>query len=418
LAVSAAAPRLTRPWVVVALLMLVYTCGYIDRYALTIVLDQVKLSFQASDTYMGFLAGPAFALFFTLASLPVARLADRHSRVNILALGCATWSAFTLASAFAQTKLGFTIARLGVGLGEAACLAPAYSLLSDYFPPRRRALPVGFFNVSVYLGQITGLWLGGGLAAQMGWRRMYWYIGVPGLLIALLFRIIVREPRRGALDGAASVPGSATFLATARALFARPAFPRLVAGAALTTFAGMGFAYWAPVFFMRVHHMTRAQVGWQYGLVFGLSSMAGALLAGRLGNHLGQVRAGGALRIAAIAGPVTLAFMAAVCFTPGVVAALALLVPAGLANGAWLVPVQATLQDLVDAGSRATAAAVFACSSLLIGFLGPWAVGALSDAWSPRFGDDTLRYAIAAVLLVGLAGGYAFARAGHHAARA
>ena len=111
------------PWLVVAVLMLVYTCGYIDRYALTIVLDQVKQSLHASDAYMGFLAGPAFAVFFTLASLPVARLADRYSRVTILALGCATWSGFTLLCAMAETKLGFTLARLGVGLGEATCLA-------------------------------------------------------------------------------------------------------------------------------------------------------------------------------------------------------------------------------------------------------------------------------------------------------
>jgi MFS transporter, Spinster family, sphingosine-1-phosphate transporter len=397
---------------VVAVLMLVYTCGYIDRYALTIVLDQVKHSFDASDTYMGFLAGPAFALFFTLASLPVARLADRRSRVNILALGCATWSAFTLLCAVADTKLGFTLARLGVGLGEATCLAPAYSLLSDYFPPRRRALPVGFFNVSVYLGQITGLWLGGGLAAQIGWRHMYFWIGAPGVVIAVLFRLIVREPRRGGLDGAppaaAALP---SFLETARALFSRRAFRALVAGAALTTFAGMGFAYWAPVFFMRVHHLSAAEVGWKYGLIFGLSSMAGALLSGQVGNRLGQRSTGGALRIAAIAGPVTLLCMAGVCFAPGLSAALWLLVPTGLANGAWLVPVQATLQDLVGARSRATAAAVFACSSLIIGFMGPWAVGAFSDSWSARFGGETLRYAIAAVLLVGVAGGYAFSAA-------
>lgn len=145
------------PWIVLAVLMLVYTCGYVDRFALTIMLDAVKSSLGASDTYMGFLAGPAFALFFTLVSLPMARLADCHSRVVILALGCATWSAFTLLSGFAETKTGFTIARLGVGLGEATCLAPAYSLLADYFPPRRRALPIGFFNLSVYIGQIGGL---------------------------------------------------------------------------------------------------------------------------------------------------------------------------------------------------------------------------------------------------------------------
>lgn len=405
------------PWIVVAVLMLVYTCGYIDRYALTIVLDQVKLSFHASDSYMGFLAGPAFAVFFTLASLPVARLADRYSRVVILALGCATWSGFTLLCAATETKLGFTLARIGVGLGEATCLAPAYSLLSDYFPPRRRALPVGFFNLSIYLGQISGLWLGGGLSAQVGWRRTYQLIGAPGLAIALLFWLLVSEPARGALDGAAAQVASPppSFRSTASWLFRMPAFRAIVTGAALATFSGMGFAYWAPTFFRRVHHLTQVQIGRDYGLIFGISSMIGALLAGKLGNMLSTRTAGAGMLIAAVGVGVALSFMAAVCFAPSVTMALALLVPCGIANGAWLVPVQASLQDLVNAQVRATAAAIFACSSLIIGFLGPWVVGALSDAWAPYIGQQTLRFAIAAVLVAGIGSVIAFLRAARHA---
>jgi MFS family permease len=403
-------PDTLYPWVVLATLMLVYTCGYVDRYALTIMLDQVKASLQASDAYMGFLAGPAFALFFTLASLPVARLADRHSRVLILAVGCATWSAFTLLCGLAGNKAEFTLARLGVGLGEAACLAPAYSLLADYFPPRRRALPVGFFNLSVYCGQIGGLWFGGALSASVGWRRTYFMIGAPGLLIALLFWLAVREPVRGGLDGGASLGSSAprSFRETALWLFRVSAFRGMVAGAALATFAGMSFAYWAPAFFSRVHHLPHAAIGRNFGLIFGLSSMTGALIGGKLGNDCARRTEGSPLLIAAAGVAVATIFMGAICLVPGSDAAFMLLVPAGIATGSWLVPVQATLQDLVDARSRATAAAIFACLALIIGFLGPWAVGYLSDLWLPRFGDQTLRYAILAVLAAGFGGSAAF----------
>lgn len=412
--------------------MAVYTCGYVDRYALTIVLDQVKRDFAASDAFMGFLAGPAFALFFTLASLPVARLADRYSRVGILALGCATWSGFTLACALAETRLGFTIARLGVRLGEAACLAPAYSLLSEHFPRGRRVLAVGFFNVSVCLGQVIGLWLGGGLALELGWRRMFEWIGWPGLALALLFRLVVREPARGALDagsggfaagdGAPEGAGDGSragqgFYRTAQRLLRMPAYRWLIGAAALTTFSGMGFAYWAPVFFMRLHQLSAAEVGRDYGLIFGLSAMTGALLAGHFGNRLSARRSGAALSISMLAAAACLLGMAAVCFAPSRPLALGLLVPAGIASGAWLVPVQATIQDLVDARTRATAAALFACASLLIGFLGPWAVGALSDAWAAARGAGSLRPAIATALLPGVLGVFALRRALGHALR-
>lgn len=397
------------PWIVVAALIMVYTCGYIDRYALTIVLDQVKASFQASDSYMGFLAGPAFAVLFTLASLPIARLADRYSRVIILALGCATWSAFTLLCAAANTKTEFTLARLGVGLGEAACLAPAYSLLADYFSPRYRAMPVGFFNLSIYLGQITGLWFGGSFSAALGWRRTYQIIGAPGILIAVLFWLIVREPVRGGLDGGTvnrSPPPP--FGDTAMWLFSMPAFRGMLIGSALATFSGMSFAYWAPAFFARVYHLPQNEVGRDYGLIFGISSMVGVLLAGKLGNFLAKNAEGRPLLISAAGVTTAMVFMAGVCFSPNMWVALGLLVPCGVANGTWLVPVQATLQDLVTAQTRATAAAIFACLSLIIGFLGPWAVGALSDAWTPQFGDQTLRYAIAAVLIASIGSSIAF----------
>jgi len=392
---------------VIVLLMLAYTSGYIDRYALTILMPDVERSFGVGDTVMGFLVGPAFALFFTLAGIPVARLADRYSRARILAIGCVLWSLFTVLSGLARDVTAFAIARIGVGLGEAACLAPAYSLIADTFPKGRRSLAVGFFNQSVYIGQIAGLWWGGAMAAARGWRDTYFAIGVPGLVVAPLLWWAIREPTR-------HVPATpARFGVVARRILSAPGFLGLVVGAAAATFAGMGYAYFAPTLLRRVYGLGQAEVGVRYGLTWGLSSMLGALVAGLIAQACARRQPRYPLYLAAVAVLATMVGIFGVCAASSATGALLWVVPTGLANGAWLVPVQATLQDLVEDAERATAAALFACLSLVIGFLGPWCVGALSDHFSFIAGGRGLALAIAVVALasvVSVAGFWSAAR--------
>ncbi len=390
---------------VVVLLMLAYTSGYIDRYALTILMPDVARTFSVGDSVMGFLVGPAFALFFTLAGLPVARLADRYPRARILAIGCVVWSAFTLLSGCARTVTEFALARLGVGLGEAACLAPSYSLIADTFPRGRRSLAVGFFNQSVYLGQIAGLWWGGALAAVGGWRMTYFAIGVPGLIVAPLVWWLIREPQKRGQDQADA------FWPVAQRIVRTRGFSALVVGAAAATFAGMGFAYFMPTLLRRVHGMAQAEVGQRFGLLWGLSSMGGALLAGLLAQP-GQRRGAVApMRVSSVSVVLTMLGIFAVCAAPDAGSALLWVVPTGLANGAWLVPVQAALQDMVAETERATAVAVFACLSLVVGFLGPWCVGALSDAFGWVAGGRGLALAMAMVALASLVSAAGFHRA-------
>ena len=387
---------LSYPIRVVILLMMAYTSGYIDRFALTILMPDIQKTFAVGDTVIGFLVGPAFALFFTLAGIPVARLADRTSRSRILALGCVIWSICTLLSGFSRDVTEFAVARIGVGLGEAACLAPSYSLIADTFPRGRRALAVGFFNQSVYIGQIAGLWWGGAMAAEHGWRATYVAIGWPGLLVAPLLWFAIREPRR------VSAPPVEAFRWVARRILSMPGFWALVVGASAATFAGMGFASFAPTLLRRVYGMAQAEVGYRYGLTWGLASMAGALLAGVVSQRLAQRDSRYPLVLAAVAVFLTMMGIVGVCTASSAGIALLWAVPTGLANGAWLVPVQAVLQDLVADTERATAAALFACLSLVIGFLGPWCVGALSDHFAALPHQRGLPLSISLVSLASL----------------
>ena len=387
-----------RRWVLAALTVS-YVFNYLDRYVLTILLEPIKAELGVSDAWMGFLIGPAFAVFYTTLGVPVARLADRHVRRTIVAVGCAVWSAFTVASGFARGALELTLARIGVGVGEAAGAAPSHSLISDYFPPARRAGALAVFQLGVYLGQFLGLAVGGLLVAPLGWRWTFVAVGAPGLLLALVLRLTVREPVRGAFD--ATPPKPAGIVAVFRTLWALPSFRRLAFGAGLASFSGTGFGFWMPSLFVRLHGLSPAEVGATYGWISPGSAMLGSLLAGALADRLGRRDPRWWLRVPALSVALSLPFLCAICLWPTPWTALALAVPAGLLGGGWAPPTYAATQNLAPPAMRAVAASILILFITLLGMgAGPWCVGLLSDALAPRYGAEALRYALVAVLLV------------------
>lgn len=191
-------------WYVAGMLFLVYLFNYVDRSILNVLSQLVKDELGASDTVMGFLVGPAFAVFYALAGVPIARYADRANRIRIIVAGCIVWSGFTVATAYAQSWQQLALFRIGVGIGEAAFLAPAYSILADYFPVRYRARALSLLGLAVYFGQVTGMVTGAMLGASLGWRDVFIYAGLPGFAVALLAYLTVREPVRGAMEGGAT----------------------------------------------------------------------------------------------------------------------------------------------------------------------------------------------------------------------
>jgi len=395
---------------VLAALTLAYVFNYLDRYVLTILLEPIKAELGVSDAWMGFLIGPAFAVFYTTLGVPVARLADRGTRRSIVALGFAVWSAFTVASGFARGALELTLARIGVGVGEAAGAAPSHSLLSDYFPPARRAGALAVFQLGVYLGQFLGLAVGGLLVAPLGWRWTFVAVGAPGLVLAVVLRLTVREPPRGAFEAPREAPRAVGIGEVFQRLWALPSFRRLAVGAGLASFSGTGFGFWMPSLLVRVHELSPAEVGATYGWISPGSAMLGSLLAGALTDRLGRSDPRWWLRVPALSVAASLPFLVAMCLVPSPGWVLALAVPAGILGGGWAPPTYAATQNLAPPAMRAVAASILILFITLLGMgAGPWCVGILSDALAPRFGPAALPYALVGVLLVSGLGAVALA---------
>jgi MFS family permease len=394
---------------VLGVLLVMYTFNYLDRYVLSILVEPIKRDLGTSDTMMGFLIGPAFAIFYTALGVPIARLADRRSRRTILAAGFALWSAVTALSGLVRNGAELTLARIGVGIGEAAGTAPAHSLISDYFPLSARARALAVFQLGVTFGSLLGLVIGGLLVEPLGWRWTFVAVGAPGLLFALLLRLTVREPLRGGLDPtppqrapAAAQPGA---IAALRALWQLPSYRMLAFGGGLASFAGTGFGAWVPTYFVRVHGMSYAEVGLQYGLTNTGAAFVGALLAGWLADRLGSADPRWTLRVPALGVALCLPFLCLICTHPDPRIAILFSIPSGLTGAGWAPCCYTAAQNLAPPAMRSVAASLLILFITLLGQgAGPWAVGALSDALAPAYGVISLRIALVAVLLASLVG--------------
>jgi MFS family permease len=385
---------------VLGLLFVVNVFNFVDRQILAILLEPIKADLGASDTAMGFLTGIAFALFYTVAGIPIARAADRGSRRTVIAIGLALWSGMTAASGLVRSYGQLALARIGVGVGEAACSPPAHSLLADYFPPERRATALAVYAMGIHVGILFGFIVGGWMNEWLGWRAAFFVVGLPGLVLAVLVRTTVREPPH--VHAAAAPISSRAAVGT---LWRMRSLRQMALGAALHSFAGYGVAAWAPAFLARVHHMRSGEAGTWLGLVTGFGGICGAVLGGRLADRLGARDARWYLWVPAIASVVEVPFWIAFALWPDARPAILIGIPAIVGGAMWLGPVFGTTQTLVPPEMRALASALLLFVVNLIGLgLGPQAVGVLNDVLAPRFGAEAIRYSL---LLVGLTNAWA-----------
>ncbi len=188
------------PYLVVFVLAVAYMLNFVDRQLLSILVEPIKADLGLNDTQIGLLTGLMFALFYTFFGIPVALIADRSHRVRLIALSCAVWSLFTALSGFAKGFASLAAARIGVGIGEAGCSPPSYSLISDYFPPNRRGRALALYVLGIPAGSFVGVALGGWIADAFGWRAAFFILGGAGLVFAPILLTVVREPARGRLD--------------------------------------------------------------------------------------------------------------------------------------------------------------------------------------------------------------------------
>ena len=264
----------------VGLLTVVYTFNFIDRQLLSILQESIKADLLLSDQQLGLLTGFAFALFYVSAGIPIARWADRANRRNIVALAIGIWSFMTAISGFVQSYVQLLLARIGVGIGEAGGSPPAHSIISDIFPPERRASALAFYSMGVNIGILFGFLVGGWLNEFFDWRTAFLVVGAPGLLIALLVRYTLREPIRGLSEQRQGNTETAPFGTVLRLLMSRSAFRHMAFGAALNAFAGYSSSSWTASFMIRSHGMTTGELGTWLALILGLGGAVGVLAGG------------------------------------------------------------------------------------------------------------------------------------------
>jgi MFS family permease len=395
MAMGARAP--TRPATALALLTLVYAFNFLDRQIVGILAQPIKADLALSDTQLSLLGGLAFALFYCTLAVPIAALADRANRTWIITVALVLWSGFTALCGAAQSFTQLFLARLGVGVGEAGGVAPSYALIADFFPPERRARALGAFSMAVPIGAALGIYFGGWIAANIDWRTAFVVVGLAGVLFAIPFRLLMREPPRGRFDPPA--PPAPPFADVLRLLRSKPAFWLLAFGAAASSMMGYGLIFWMPSYFIRSLGLTLLETTWFYGTLGLVGGVAGIWLGGVLGDRLGARDRAAYARIPAYAFLLTAPVYAlglSLDWLPAVF--VVLLIPTALAL-LWLGPVIAAVQGMVPPAMRATASAIFLLVNNLIGIGGGTLfLGRLSDLFAARFGDDSLKWAILAGL--------------------
>lgn len=387
--------------VVLAMLLLVYTFNFVDRQILGILAPAIKADLELNDTQLGALGGLAFALLYSTLAIPLAWLADRTSRSWVITISLAVWSAFTALCGYANNFWQLFWCRLGVGVGEAGGVAPSYALIADYYPAGTRARALSIYSLGIPLGSAAGVMLGGWIATAIDWRTAFIVVGVAGVAVAPLFRLVVREPARPAVAADAQ-PIGAVFGILAR----KPSFWLLALGAASSSMLGYGLAFWLPSLLGRSFGMELAQIGRFYGALLLIGGVTGVLLGGIVGDRLGARDRGMYARLPAVCFWIAVPFFAlGILSGSSTTAFLAWVVPQALVY-VWLAPVVTAVQHLVPAHMRATASATFLLVNNLIGLgAGTLVLGALSDAMTARFGNEALRYAMLSGLALYLLAG-------------
>lgn len=386
------------------LLTFAYFFSYMDRQILAILQERIRVDLSLTDTQLGLLAGFAFALFYATLGIPVARLADRMNRRNIIAAALATWSLMTAFCGLAQNFGQLLAARIGVGIGEAGSSPPSHSIITDLYPPNERAGAMGFYSLGVVLGAGVGTFIGGTVAHFYGWRAAMFTVGIPGIVLAFFIWRFVVEPRRGLSDVARVVEDHAmpSLVQGFASMWAIPAARHLVMAVTLTSMVGYGLTAFVPSYLQRALGMRMLDVSLYLGPLGALSGAISAIVGGRIADRLGRERG---LHwqswMVAILKLIALPFMLVVYWMPDATSAIAIYLLSVLFANSYLGPSFALIQGLAPVKLRALWAAITLLVINLVGLgLGPTMVGWLSEQFKPTYGDASLGYAMLVVAAI------------------
>lgn len=385
-----------------ALFVLVYVINFVDRQIFSILIEPIRAEISLSDTQLGFLGGIAFAIFYTFAGIPIARWADVGVRKNIVALAMVIWSVMTMFTATAKGFGALIVARIGVGVGEAGCSPPIHSLLADYYPERKRATALSIYALGIPIGAAIGTLAGGWIGEYFGWRTAFLVVGLPGILVAAVVYLTIKEPPRGYSEpeGIPATKESIPLRETLKFLWGLKSFHHLSFAGALHAFVGYGVGLFIPSFFIRVHGFGLAETS-TYLFFIGLTGMIGTYLGGYLGDRYGQKDKRWYMGVPGIATFLAVPFALAFYTSGNPQVAAVLAVPAYVLGAMYLGPTFGMTQTLVPPAMRAMASAVLLFVLNLIGLgLGPVFAGFLSDTLRPLYGEESIRYSLL-ILAVG-----------------
>jgi len=393
--------------IVLGILSATYAVNYIDRQILAILLQPIKAEFRISDTMLGLLSGPAFALFYATMGMPIAVLADRRSRKRIVAGSLALFSLMTLACAMVTQFWQLLIARILTGVGEAGTGPASQSLLSDLYPAARRGTALAIYAAGVNLGLLVAFLCGGWIAQRWGWRAAFLVASIPGLVLACAVLLLVREPER-----VGSPPTSGGSVEAFLYLWRKRSYRCIVLGTGMSAFSGYGVTAFVPSFLMRSHHLDSAQVGVAFALILGVGGGLGTYWSGALVDRLSRHDVRWSMYVPMLAALVSMPFWPVFLLSHSAMLSIAAAVIPLSLSAAFIAPCITTIQAIAPQHMRSQAAAIQLLIGNLIGLgLGPLAVGAVSDILRPVVGSDSLRYALFAGILASLASIFYYGRA-------
>ena len=377
------------------ILAIVLAFNLVDRLALGLVLQSVKADLGLNDTQLGFLTGIAFAFFYATMGIPLARWADRGNRIALISITTALWSVAVALCGAVNSFLQMLTVRIAVAVGEAGTMPAAQSLIADHFERARRPKATAVFMLGGPLGVIIGYMAAGWLDQMFGWRMMFVLLALPGLVLAVLVGLTLREPRTLVRGGGQRVEHEQTISVCIDLLRGR-SFRHLLIGFSVLQFFNYGILQWQPTFFIRTHDLGTGTLGAWFGLIYGVGGLIGTHLGGEIASRWASRDERLQLRVVAAAFVLFGVAKALLFIVPDYHAALAFLSFAVVGGAMANAPLFATLQTLVPENRRATAVALILFSANLIGMgLGPVAIGVLSDWLMPSLGGDSLRYALA-----------------------
>jgi MFS family permease len=391
-------------WYVVGVLVLGYVFNVIDRGVLGVLVQPIKAELKISDTAMGLLSGLAFAFCYAVMGVPIARLADRWSRVSVLSLAIAVWSIATASCGAAINYVTLLISRSMTAVGEAGGSPPSHSLISDYFGSSTRATALAVYAMSVPVGTAIGNYASGHFNDWFGWRKAFVLVGLPGLVVALIVFLTIKEPPRGYSDGPARKPRpqAPPFFEVFRFLLTRKSFMHMSVATAAHSVMWYAGSNWNPAFFMRSHNMTTSQAGSYlaiFALVGAIGSFLGGFLSDRISTKAGDMR--WYMWVPGIACLTMVPLQFAAYLSPDmsyVVPSFTLMV---VLASMFFGPSFAVAQSIATVRMRAVSASVLLFIQSIIGLsIGPFLVGVFSDLLAPRAGISSLRYAM---VIVGVA---------------